>query len=83
MKYIEEIESGRCFSYENQHYLATADFNRSKKRFCVNLITGQARWLAFDNAVQEISIYTIDEDNNFTPINPEPTNASTKNQDVR
>ncbi len=82
MKYIEELVGGDCFIFNDNHYLVTSDFNNRNKRLCVNLKTGHNRWLPFDSAVEKTSIYTIDENGNFAPINPEPANVSTKNQDI-
>ena len=83
MKYIEELIPGKCFFYSDGYYLVTSDYNSSKKRLCIDLKNGNPRWFAFDKSVSEISIYTIDDDSNFTPINPEPSNATIKNNDIR
>ena len=82
MKYIEEFVPGECFLHSDSYYIVTCDFNNRKQRLCINLKTGQNRWIPFDSAVEKISIYTIDENGNFAPINPEPANASIKNQDI-
>jgi len=82
MKYIEEFAPGECFLHSDSYYVVTSDFNNRQKRLCINLKTGQNRWIPFDSAVEKISIYTIDDNGNFAPINPEPANASIKNQDI-
>jgi len=82
MKYIEELSPGKCFHYSDNYYLVTSDFNNKNKRLCIDLKSGNPRWISFDRSVEEISIYTIDENNNFAPINPEPSNASIKNNDI-
>jgi hypothetical protein len=82
MKYIEEFGPGECFLHSDSYYVVTSDFNNRQKRLCINLKTGQNRWIPFDSAVEKISIYTIDDNGNFAPINPEPANASIKNQDI-
>ena len=82
MKYVEELVGGDCFIFSGNYYVTTSDFNSRQKRLCVNLTTGHNRWIPFDSAVEKISIYTIDENGNFAPINPEPANASIKNQDI-
>ena len=82
MKYIEEIPPGNCFIFSECYFVATSDFKNNNKRLCINLQTGQPRWLEFDKSVKDISIYTIDDNGNFEPIIAEPTNASTKNNNI-
>lgn len=80
-KYIEELFPGDCFTLNSEMYIATIDFKKTA-RMCINLKTGQPSWIMFDKSVENISIYTIDENNNFAPINPEPANATIKNQNI-
>lgn len=81
MKYIEELEPGDCFSFENNLFILTCDFKRGHK-LSINLKTGHSRWIEFDKSVEKTSIYSIDENTNFYPINPENSNAAIKNANI-
>lgn len=81
-KYIEEIAPGQCFSFNNEFFISTTDFDLKNKRLCINLKTGQPRWLKFDTAIEVINIYILDENSNFSPVKEEPVNASTKNTNI-
>jgi hypothetical protein len=78
-KYIEELLPGQCFCVNNQQYIITSDFDNKSKRLCIDLKTGQSRWFKFDTSTDTISIYILDDNSNFSPINPEPANVSIKN----
>lgn len=78
MKYIEELIPGDCFSFNGSIYIVTTDFKRDS-RSTIDLKTGQPKWILFDKTVEKVSIYALDDDTNFYPINPEPANANLKN----
>lgn len=81
MKYIEELLPGDCLSLNSSIYIVTTDFKKNS-RLCIELKTGQPKWILFDKSVEKISIYALDEDTNFYPINPEPANVPNKNQNI-
>lgn len=68
MKYIEELEHGDCFSYNNQKFLLTADFKSSGDRLCYNLINGSSSWMKSNSMVDVCPIYTLDDNNNISPV---------------
>lgn len=70
MKYLEEIEPGTVFMYQNQEYLATIDFKKNNDRLCVLLKDGSMRWLSPNESVETISIYKMDNVNNLIDLKP-------------
>jgi hypothetical protein len=72
MKYIEELEIGEAFLFENQRYINTADFKKNGSRLAVNIKTGNNRWLKRDDMVESIDIYFLDESSNFVAVTERP-----------
>ncbi len=68
MKYIEELSAGDTFEVESQHYIVTCDFKSSGHRSCINLKTGQPKWIDPTVIVDHCPIYTLDKDNNIIPL---------------
>ena len=68
MKYIEELNSGDCFNYDNKSYLITSDFKKDNSKLCINLESGFPKWFLPEIIVKKIEIYTLDESNNIVPI---------------
>lgn len=66
--YIEELESGDCFEFEQNKYLLTKDFKNNGNRLCSSLIDGSSRWLKGDTIVHKIHLFTMDLDNNVIAI---------------
>lgn len=81
-KYVEELLPGQCFCISDTQYIITSDFDNKSKRLCINLKTGQSRWFKFDTVADPISIYILDDNSNFSPINTEPANVSIKNKNL-
>lgn len=76
VKYLEELEVGDCFEFENCNFITLLDYKKNGNRCCANLKTGSTRWIE-PNAVVNISpIYTLDKDNNIVAL------RETKKQDV-
>lgn len=69
MHYLEEIDIGACFSLNKDNFILTSDFQNNGKRLCVNLKTGNTRWLKPDESVEIINIYTFDQNSNIVGIN--------------
>lgn len=71
MKYIEELNAGDCFQYQNQKFILTSDTRRSKDRYqaqAISLDNGFPRWMDTDVAVEKLELYIIDNDKNIIPI---------------
>lgn len=76
MKYLEEIEPGDCFNIGDTIYILTTDFKKSGDRLCYKLHNGTPQWISSNQIVDINPIYTLDKDNNISPIKIE------KKQDV-
>ena len=79
MRYLEELESGDSFSYENQVFLLTSDFKASGNRLCYSLTNGFAKWLSGQTIVESCPIYILDKDNNTIPIKHTPKHDTFSN----
>ena len=66
--YIEEIPSGRTFFYNNELFLITTDIKKDGSRLCISMRNGFVRWLKANTVVKTVSLYYINNDNNFLPI---------------
>lgn len=70
MKYLEEMEVGDSFEFENNYYVITSDYKKNGSRSCVNLKTGLGKWLEPNSMVEINPIYVLDSDNNIVAIKP-------------
>lgn len=68
MKYIEEINAGECFAFDNTYYVLTIDFRSNNQKLAYDLKKGNPRWFLPDTIVNIIQIYTMDEKNTIIPI---------------
>jgi len=68
MKYLEEIEFGECFEYNNLYFILTHDMKKNGDKLCVNLNTGFSQWLKSDSMIKTTDIFTMDKDNNIIAI---------------
>lgn len=69
-KYIEELNSGDCFSINDTFYVLTGDFKRNGNRLAISLSDGVCRWFESSNMVENNQLYVMDKDNNIIPIKP-------------
>jgi translation elongation factor EF-1alpha len=69
-KYLEELNSGECFELDNTIYLITSDFRKSGDRMTVDTKTGNIRWFSGDTIIEQVDLYMLSSENNFTPLNP-------------
>jgi|694.fasta_scaffold05897_12 hypothetical protein len=74
MKYLEELNIGDSFSYQNQVFLLTSDFKANGNKLCYSLNTGFPTWLSSQSIVEHSPIYILDKDNNIIPLNITPKN---------
>lgn len=68
MKYIEELEFGETFVYNDKYYVLSADFKKDNSRMCISLNDGFVCWLKPDSIVKLVSLYCMDENTNIIPI---------------
>lgn len=68
MKYIEELTHGEIFTVNNKIYLLTCDIKKDRKRLCYCLTDGLPNWFDPDNIIETIELYTLDENQNISPI---------------
>mgnify|MGYP001236900986 CR=1 FL=1 len=79
MKYIEEIEPGQSFVYQEDNFLMTSDFKKSGDRLSISLTNGVSRWMGASETVDLVVLYTIDEESNLKHIRKEDANDPNKN----
>ena len=68
MKYLEELESGDCFRFEDKYYLKLTDYKKTGERCCISLVSGSMRWIPGESIVNEDQLYTLDKENNIIPL---------------
>jgi hypothetical protein len=74
MKYLEELNNGDKFLYQNYCYLISIDYRQTKKeiqRCCINIHNGNLLWLNNDTIVDQISIFYQNKDNLLVEIKNE------------
>jgi hypothetical protein len=79
MKYLEELNPGDSFSYQNQLFLLTSDFKASGKKLCYSLNNGFANWLSDSTIVEHCPLYILDKDNNTIAVNTTPKHDTFSN----
>lgn len=68
MKYIEELNNGDSFIYNDIKFLLTSDFKKDGSKLAYSLDNGNAKWFSPSDIVEKIQIYTMDESNTILPI---------------
>lgn len=68
MKYVEELETGDCFIFEDNHYLLTCDFKTNNDRLCFCLSSGLPKWFSGSTIIKMSPIYFLDANNNIVPL---------------
>lgn len=68
MKYLEELNSGDCFSLNRQVFLLTSDFKKDGRRLCFSLSDGFPQWFSGGETIEINPVYSLDADNNIVPI---------------
>lgn len=64
MKFLEELGGGDVFVVDNEHFLLSLDFKKSKtgnSRLCVSLNNGISRWIIENTLVEPVPLFTIDK----------------------
>lgn len=70
MKYLEELNIGDTFYYQNNMYLLTSDFKANGHRLCYSLNDGSPLWLSNQTIIENLLLYSLDKDNNIFPLKP-------------
>lgn len=68
MKYIEEIDFGDLFSYNDKKYILSCDFKKhknSKKHMCVSILDGSIKWFESDTIIDVVVLYHRDNEGNI------------------
>jgi len=68
MKYLEELNCGECFEFNNSYFILTHDFKKNGDKLCIKLNTGSNHWMRSDSIVKIADIFTMDKDNNIIAI---------------
>lgn len=71
MKYLEELNGGDLFIYDDKKYVLTSDYRvRDKKdqKECISMDNGFSRWLDASTIVDFLDLYYRDIDGNILPI---------------
>jgi hypothetical protein len=68
MKYLEELSRGDVFTYKEDIFLLTSDYNNNHKKLCYSLVSGFPKWLEDKTIIDECPIYKLDKDNNIIAI---------------
>jgi|LakMenE18May11ns_1017448.scaffolds.fasta_scaffold9957858_4 hypothetical protein len=77
MKYIEELNNGDKFLYQNYCYLLTIDYrqiNKQIQRCCVNMHNGSISWLNNSTIIDQISVFYQNQENLLVEIKNEKNN---------
>jgi hypothetical protein len=68
MKYLEELNPGVLFSYNETYWVVTSDFKKNGDRMCISIKDGFPSWMSSNTTVQEVDGYVLDANNNFVAI---------------
>lgn len=68
MKYLEELDCGECFEYNDIIFILTHDFKKNGDKLCIRLDTGFGQWIKPDSMIKITDIFTMDKDNNIIAI---------------
>ena len=80
-KYIEELLPGDSFKYLDKIFVLTIDFKKTS-RLAIDLKNGQPNWIKNNQDVEIENLYTLDENNNISPIKQEYSSAAIKNTNI-
>ena len=77
MKYLEELQNGDKFLYNNLCYITTCDYKNNKngiQKLCINLHNGNPLWLNDNTIVDQIFILYQNTENLLVEIKNEKNN---------
>lgn len=73
MNYIEELEGGSTFSYDNKLFLLTSDFKKDGSRMSIDMANGFPLWLKSQTIVESTPLFKLDSENNIIAIKNVPS----------
>lgn len=82
MKYLEELNSGDCFEYNNDYYVLSCDFKNNGNRMCLSLKNGFSNWFGADSIVNLTDIFTLDKDSNIIALKERAKDDNTKDTNI-
>jgi hypothetical protein len=86
MKFLEEIESGSLFIWNNSRFILTSDYKEYKDKkstkMSVNIDTGNIQWIISDAMVEELDLYYRDKDSNIIALKERKNEYSEKNTNI-
>jgi hypothetical protein len=65
---ISKLLFGSTFLLNHNIFILTQDRNRRNQHNCINIKNGSSQWIDDSTDVTIIPLYTLDKDNNFTPL---------------
>jgi hypothetical protein len=68
MKYLEELDIGDSYSYNNNSFIITADYKKDGSRLCICLKNGLPQWVTSNTIVEPIDIFILDQQSNIIAI---------------
>jgi hypothetical protein len=71
MKFLEEIEPGLAFKFNNEYFLATTDFkekNKNQFRYSISMNNGAGRWIGSNELIDLAPLFTVDSQGTIIPI---------------
>lgn len=74
-KYIEELNSGDSFEFENAKYLLSTDYKKNGSKLAFSLLDGSPRWIKASDMVKVFDMYYINEDNAISAIKNQPNES--------
>jgi hypothetical protein len=83
MKYLEELNPGDCFIWDNNTYVLSTDFKANGDKLCYSLNNGSPRWMNTNNIIEDIILYRLDKDNNIIALKDSKNEyANIKNSNI-
>jgi hypothetical protein len=83
MKYLEELNSGDLFLWNNDKFILTTDFKKSKedksKKMAINIHNGFIQWIIEDAIVEDLDLYYRDKDANIVALKERKNEYTEKN----
>ena len=81
MKYIEEIDTGSSFAYQNSIFVLTSDFKQNGQRKAIDLSNGLSRWFDGDIMCEVTDLFILDKNNNLIKVKIS-NETNTQNQNI-
>jgi hypothetical protein len=79
-KFLEEIDNGDLFILNNKKFLLSSDFRKNGDKLCIEIGTGNSKWLKPNSHIELLDLYSIDKNNNFMPIKERKSDVSNSTQ---